>query len=189
MKIAVIGAHRVGKTTLAELVHESLPGYAYLPEPYVEMEETGHLFSETPNVEDFFEQLEYSIDQVSESGDNVIFDRCPLDILAYVRAMNDSMDIGSLYRTVQGVMEGIDLLVFVPIENPDRISCAESDRPELRSRVNEILEDWIGDFGMETLEVQGTLPARRDQVINKITKVANRNLLKHDGDESKKMST
>lgn len=168
MKIAITGAHRVGKTTLVEKLLESLPDYEITTEPYYELEETGHVFSETPNVDDYIEQLEYSINQILKSRNNVIFDRCPVDILAYVHAMDESENIQSLYHKVQNVLTGIDLLVFVPIEEPDLISCPESELPELRYRINEILNAWIWDFGIETIKVKGTLLARRDQVINKI---------------------
>ncbi|MDP4209687.1 MAG: AAA family ATPase [Bacteroidota bacterium] len=170
MKIAIIGAHRVGKTTLAEKLQESLPDYDYRPEPYYDLEETGYVFSEIPNVDDYLEQLEYSFEQILKSGNNVIFDRCPIDILAYIQAMNDSENIQTLYHNVQNVITEIDLLVFVPIENPDLISCPESELPELRSDVNDILNEWVWDFGIETIEVRGTLLSRRDQVLNKILK-------------------
>jgi GTPase SAR1 family protein len=168
MKIVITGAHRVGKTTLAEKLLESLPGYDYRPEPYYDLEELGHVFSDNPKVDEYLEQLEYSLDQISKSGSNVIFDRCPVDILAYIQAIRKSENIQSIYNKVKSVMSEIDLIVFVPIEDPDLISCPESELPELRSQVNEILSEWIGDFGIETMEVNGTLSARREQVLNKI---------------------
>lgn len=44
----------------------------------------------------------------------------------------------------------------------------ESELPELRDRVNEILSEWIWDFGTETLEVHGSLLERLDLVIGKL---------------------
>ena len=168
MKIAITGAHRVGKTTLAEKLHESLPHYHYTQEPYYDLEETGHVFSETPNLDEYLEQLEYSVDQILKGGSNEIFDRCPIDFLAYIQAIDASETLQSLYNKVQNVITEIDLIVFVPIEDPDLISCPESELPELRSRVNKILNEWIWDFGVETIEVKGTVSARRDQILNKI---------------------
>lgn len=168
MKIALTGAHRVGKTTLGEALQESLPGYDCRPEPYYELEETGHVFSEIPTVEDYLEQLEYSMDQLLKSGDNVIFDRCPLDILAYIQAVNSTENIPALYRKVQRIIPELDLLVFVPLEDPDVLSCPESELPELRYQVNEILQEWVLDFGLETIEVHGTLSERREQILRKI---------------------
>lgn len=114
------------------------------------------------------EQLEYSLTQMSKSGDKVIFDRCPIDILAYIQAMNDSKIVQSLYHKVQRGVTGIDLLVYVPIEEPDLIACHESELPELRYQVNEILHEWVWDFDIETIEVKGTLLARRDQILDKM---------------------
>ena len=169
MKIAITGAHRVGKTTLAEKLQESFTDYELRKEPYYELEELGYLFSEVPEVTDFIEQLEYSIKQISTAGDNVIFDRCPFDFLAYMKAIDESGNIQSLFSEAERVMSKIDLLVLIPIEEPDLISCPESDLPELRQRVNEILIDWKSDFGIETIEVKGTLSNRLDQVLAKIS--------------------
>jgi len=170
MKIAIAGAHCVGKTTLAEKLLEYFSHYELRQEPYYELEEMGHIFSEIPNIDDFTEQLEYSIKQISINEDNVIFDRCPIDLLAYIMAIGDSENIESLYHKVQNAMKEIDLLVFVPIENPDLISCPESELSELRDQVNEILNECIWDFDIETIEVTGTLSARMNQVIKKYQK-------------------
>ena len=169
MKIAITGAHGVGKTTLAEKLQEHLPSYELIVEPYYQLEELGHEFSETPNAEDFAEQLNYSIKQIAASGDNVIFDRCPVDIMAYMEALNGLQYINLMYDKVESVMTEIDLIVFVPIEQPDIIAYQKSDYPELRDAVNEILKDSVHDFGIDVLEVKGTLSERVSQVLAKIT--------------------
>jgi nicotinamide riboside kinase len=172
MKIAVTGAHRTGKTTLVEKLNEALPEYSCKAEAYYELEEKGCFFSEIPTLEDYILQLEYSIDQLTTGGDNVIFDRCPIDMLAYIKASQEfeNFDIQSMYQRVQNVITEIDLLVFVAIENPDVIRCQESDLPELRQQVNEILNDWIFDFDVDVLEVSGSLLERRNKVIEYILK-------------------
>lgn len=171
MKIAITGAHRVGKTTLVENLKESLLEYINKAEPYSELEEKGLFFSEIPDPEDYILQLEHSIEQISTSGNNVIFDRCPIDLLAYIQATNKFENIQSLYHRVKTVMTAIDLLVFVPIEEPDLIGCPESDLPDLRLQVNEILNDWVWDFDTDLLEVVGSPLARRNQVLQYISKI------------------
>jgi hypothetical protein len=154
---------------LAEQLLEHLTDYELRIEPYYELEELGYSFSEKPDAFDFIEQLEYSIKQISKSGDNVIFDRCPFDFLAYIKAIDESRNIQPIFNNVERIMSKIDLLVFVPIDEPDLIICRESDLPKLRYKVNEILNDWKMDFGIETLVVNGTLLNRRDQVLGKIS--------------------
>lgn len=172
MKIAVSGAHRVGKTTLVENLAEALPDYECTIEAYYELEELGISFSEEPVFEDYLVMLEHSINQISESGENVIFDRCPLDMLAYIQAVNrfKNFDIKILYQRVKDSMSEIDLLVFVPIEKPDLIDYSETDLPGLRDKVNEILNEWVSDFNSNTIEVSGSPSARTEQVIKQISK-------------------
>lgn len=167
MKIAVSGAHRVGKTTLVESLQEALPEYVSKAEAYYELEETGFVFSEIPVTEDYLMLLEHSIEQIYTGEENIIFDRCPVDILAYIRASTEfeNFNIQSLYHRVQDAMIEIDLLVFVPIETPDLIGCPESDLPKLRQKVNVILNDWIWDLNSNAIVVVGSASARRDQVI------------------------
>ncbi|WP_440135740.1 ATP/GTP-binding protein [Chitinophaga sancti] len=168
MKIALSGTHKVGKTTLAENLLTQLPGYKLHKEPYYELEESGHIFSEIPDTDDFIKQFEHSVQQIQQSGHNTIFDRCPIDMLAYIHALEPNKNIESRFKTAQILLSEIDLLVFVPIETPDIISCQKSDLPKLRAKVNAILENWIYDLGIDVIEVNGELPHRLDQVLKKV---------------------
>lgn len=165
MKIALTGAHRVGKTTLAEKLQAFLPDYILVQEPYVELEEKGYSFSETPELEDFSTQLEYAIERIGLDEPDVIFDRCPLDLLAYIFVVGGAKASQHFYTKVMEAMSEIDLLVFVPIENPDRIGCPESEFPELRKQVNELLEEWMDDFDIETIVVKGSIMERIKQIV------------------------
>ncbi|MCI1683964.1 MAG: ATP-binding protein [Bacteroides sp.] len=168
MRIAVIGAHCVGKTTIVEELQKLLSDYEFYSEPYYELEERGYLFPETPTIDDYIEQFEYSIRQISTSGDNAVFDRCFVDLLAYIQAVSKSEDIQAFYQKVEDMLSEIDLFIFVPIEEPDRIPCSEL--PELRQEVNEILYDLIGDLGIEAIEVSGNISQRLNQIKSKTTK-------------------
>lgn len=164
MRIAVFGAHKVGKTTLAEELLEHLPGYTLEQEPYYQLESSGYEFSENPNAEDFIAQFNYSAKLISQSGKNVLFDRCVIDILAYLHVLDPHRNIQFLFEKAQTIIAEIDFFVFVAIEEPDLIPGYQTDRPKLRSQVNDLLHDWIEDFGIEVIEVSGTLSNRRDQV-------------------------
>lgn len=65
-------------------------------------------------------------------------------------------------------MSEINLLVFVPIEDPDRIEEQQITFPKLRRQVDEVLQDWIDDFGTEVIVVQGSLSERVDEVLRRI---------------------
>ena len=168
MRIAFTGTHRVGKTTLAEEIADNLPNYDFKNEPYLQLEETGYLFSEIATADDYVEQFNFSVNQIDNSGNDVIFDRCPLDILAYIYAISKTQNIQTLYDKMSKAMSQIDLLVLVPIETPDLIICQESDLPDLRGEVNDILQNWIGDLSNEIIEVYGTPENRKKQILTKI---------------------
>lgn len=168
MKIAIIGSHNVGKTSLAEELLEHLPDYSLEIEPYYQLEAAGFEFSGTQNAEDFVEQFNFSSKLILQPADNVIFDRCALDIMAYLNVLDPNGDIQSYYKSAQTIMSEIDLLVFVPIEDPDRIAEHLITFPKLRRQVDEVMQDWIDDFGTEVIGVQGSLSERVDQVLLRI---------------------
>src|SRR6187401_1340059 len=159
MRLAVTGAHCTGKTTLVEALVRVLPNHVAIEEPYRQLEAEGYLFAAPPGREDFELQLERSIQTFEESGMDQVFDRCPLDFLAYLstRRRADSFDPEAWLPRVREAIRRLDLIVFVPIEQPDRMEAMEYRR--WRRRVDEELGDIVvydrWDFGVEVLEVSG----------------------------------
>jgi hypothetical protein len=170
VRIAISGSHRVGKTTLAEALVDALPGYELVPEPYHQLEEEGYEFEEIPSLEDFERQLDRSIQNVSESGPNVVFDRCPLDILGYLLTHDDA-DAFAIEEWMPRVRESVaklDLMVFVPIEDPDRVAVPRAEA-RLRAEVDDVLRDIVEgdsyDLELDVIAVEGTAAARLRQVV------------------------
>lgn len=164
MKVAICGAHETGKTTLVERLAEALPGYRTVDEPYVQLAEEGHAFSDLPGIDEFELQLERSLRSVNEAQGNTIFDRSPLDFLAYLQATGGEI-AHHLPRVRESIAE-LDLLVFVPIEQPDRIE--PTAHLDLRRTVDEairslMLDDEL-DLGLRSVEVAGTVGDRVQQV-------------------------
>jgi len=170
MRIAISGSHLVGKTTLAEALAEALPGYELVPEPYFMLEEDGYEFAEMPSIEDFEAQLERSLQSVEESETNVIFDRCALDILGYLTTHQDAdaFRLEEWMRRVRESVAKLDLIVFVPIEETDRLVVPRS-QIRLRAEVDTVLRDIIVDdaHGLEidVITATGTPAARLRQVV------------------------
>jgi hypothetical protein len=156
MRIAISGSHLVGKTTLAEALAEALPRYELVPEPYYLLEEDGHEFAEMPSIEDF--------------GTNVILDRCPLDILGYLITHQnaDAFQLEDWMPRVRESVAKLDLIVFVPIAEPDRVAVPRS-QALLRAEVDMVLRDSIVDdaYGLEVdvITTAGTPAARLRQVM------------------------
>jgi hypothetical protein len=98
-----------------------------------------------------------------------VFDRCPLDILGYLVTHRhaDAFQLEDWMPRVREAVAKLDLIVFVPIEDPDRV---DVPRPQarLRSDVDMALRDLIVDdaYGLEidVITVAGTPGARLREV-------------------------
>jgi hypothetical protein len=175
MRIAISGTHFSGKSSLVQAVSEALPEYATVEEPYHLLLEEGYEFGEMPSMEDFELQLERAIENLDENLLNVMFDRCPLDILGYLLSHSDADEfiLKEWLPRVQTAIKKLDLVVFLPIEEPDRITLPLSEDAAYRQRVDdklrEIILENIFDFEMDVLEVTGSLRTRAELVLAYIT--------------------
>ena len=176
MRVAVSGSHRVGKSTLVELVAEELRGYTAVEEPYYLLEEEGYEHGDPPSVEDFEAQLERSLEALEEGDDNVIFDRCPADILAYLLVHDDAdaFDEGEWLGRTRKAMRTLDLVVFVPVEEDDRIALPAHEDAEHRLSVDETLREILVDdafgFRREVLVAEGDIKTRVRCVMRRLAR-------------------
>jgi predicted ATPase len=175
MRIAISGTHRSGKTSLVEALGARLPQYACVEEPYHALAEDGFEFSHPPSLEDFEAQLEWSIARVSEDGGDVLFDRCPVDVLAYIAQHEDAdaFELDLWLPRVRAALATLDLIVFVPIEEPDRVAFPRSDdesgsRTGVDEQLREMLVDDSYGFGPVVLEVQGEIEQRLRAVLRRM---------------------
>ena len=178
MRVAVSGTHCCGKSTLIDVFLLAHPDFTHEPEPYtVLVEDYGEVFAAEPSLDDFYRQLEFNIDRLRryQSGQRVIFERSPVDFLAYMLALNDvrrGEDAARLIeRSLGMVMDSIrllDLIVFLPLRDEDDIAMSDAEDPELRDAVNcrlvEIFND--DDYNLfasrrpESLEAMGSTAQR-----------------------------
>jgi len=175
MRVAFAGAHRTGKSTLLEAVAEQLPGYATVDEPYWVLEDEGHELADPPTAGDFELQLRRSVELLADAGADALFDRCPLDFVAYLRAIDDGDDTAAPdVDELRDAMATLDLVVLVPIEAPDRIAVPVAEDRRLRRDVDELLRGLLLDdalglgLDVEVLEVGGDVDARVGQVLRAI---------------------
>src|ERR1051325_11879419 len=106
MRIAVIGTHGVGKSTLIDEFLRLHPEFEYEAEPYAVMvEDYGEEFSAEPCVEDFLRQLEFNLERLGKqaSGQHVIYERCPLDFIAYINALGSDVSDALIERVSESI--------------------------------------------------------------------------------------
>lgn len=177
MRIAISGSHRTGKSTLLADLVTHLPDHTPIDEPYLLLEEDGHPFSHPPALEDFAAQLARSIEEIAAAGPDALFDRCPLDFLAYLAVHEDAdgFDIEAWLPKVRAAVETLDLIVFVPIVERDRIAFAESDddgatRAAVDEKLRELLEGDPLELGADVVEVAGDPERRVRSVLRRLAR-------------------
>lgn len=178
MRVAFAGTHRTGKTTLVEAVAARLPGYEVVDEPYRVLEDEGYETADPPSVEDFERQLRVSLDALAAPRADVLFDRSPLDFVAYLQAIDEDVDVDDWMDELREATAALDLVVVVPIEAPDRIAVPDHEDRRLRRRVDTLvrallLEDRYG-LELATVEVTGGVDARVRQVLAAMDALAGR---------------
>src|SRR5215207_7808136 len=135
MRIAVSGTHCTGKSTLIDEFLRAHRDFTHEPEPYtVLVEDFGEEFSQEPCVEDFYRQLEFNVDRLRQHarGERVIYERCPIDFLAYIDAL-DSRSSDAALNLISDAMQYLDLVVYLPLDDKDS---ADFEYPKLRKAVD-----------------------------------------------------
>jgi hypothetical protein len=179
MRIAVSGTHGVGKSTLIDEFLRTHPAFTHEPEPYTVMvEDFGEEFSEEPSVEGFRCQLEFNIDRLWQHapGENVIYERCPIDFLAYVDAL-ETGSVEALLGPVSQAMQNLDLIVYLPL---DKDQILESEYPKLQKAVDRrlntmLLDDELGLISTRVVEARGSTAQRLRVLENAINESQTRN--------------
>jgi predicted ATPase len=173
VRIAVSGAHGTGKSTLIADLARNLPGYAVAEESYYALLAEGHLFPALPSREDYELMLERScLTLIANDTPNLLLDRCPADYLGYLVASPGPLSevLDRWFERVSAAMKTLDLVVFVPIEHPERIDPSAIDRPRLRRRADDALREIVVEdtwgFIPAAIEVSGTIKDRVDQVLH-----------------------
>ena len=170
MRIAVSGTHGVGKSTLIDEFLRTHQEFTHEPEPYTVMvEDFGEEFSDEPNVEDFRRQLEFNIERLRQHapGEKVIYERCPIDFLAYIDAL-ESGTVEALLEAVAQAMQNLDLIVYLPL---DKDQTLESEYPKLQKAVDRrlsklLLDDELGIIKAPVVEASGSTAQRLSVVVN-----------------------
>lgn len=137
MRIAVSGTHFIGKSTLIEDFLKKYPDYRCEQEAYYKLQdETIMELSLDPSLDSLLLQLDYSIQQINETASerNVIFDRSPIDFIAYamINLKQDEMDINDSevadrFPEVKEALDTLDLILFLPLTKENSIEYTEEN--------------------------------------------------------------
>jgi predicted ATPase len=173
MRVGISGTHGTGKTTLAQALCAQLPGHAVADEPYYLLEAEGYEFGFPPSPEDYRALLARSVRSMNSPPllPGVVFDRTPLDYLAYMAATGADLPGEAGAAALRPAFASLDLLVITLItpETEQFLPTAELSR--LRAEMNDSLLELVYDDPLNAwedipvLELSGPLDGRVDAVL------------------------
>lgn len=154
MRIAISGTHYMGKSTLIEDFIQAHPEYKHEVEPYDQLQEVKEMeLAEEPSLDSLLEELDYSIKQLNQNAKetNIIFDRCPVDFIAYGMCaidqdavdINDS-EIADRFDAVKEALNHLDLIVFLPMTKEHPIEYPE-ENPAYRKKADKFFKKLYRD--------------------------------------------
>jgi hypothetical protein len=148
MRVAVSGSHSTGKSTLIAAFVAKRPHYAYEPEAYEVLADDIPLTSaEGPELEGLTALLQYTVSVLANygRGASVIFERSPVDYLAYAAAARSMAATerknfirGSL-PMVRDSVRNLDMIVLLPVSNKEHIGSRPGEDEYFRKRVDDML--------------------------------------------------
>jgi AAA domain len=171
MRVGISGTHGTGKTTLAGALCQRLPGHALADEPYYLLADEGYEFGFPPSPEDYRALLARSVQSLRAPQPAIVFDRTPLDYLAYLAAIGADPADEATAAALQSAFASLDLLVITMITAETEHVLPPAELPGLRSQMNDALLDLVHDDPLDAwpdlpiLELDGPLDARPAAVL------------------------
>jgi AAA domain len=166
MRVAVSGSHRTGKSTLIAAFVDRRPEYAYEPEAYEALADDIALTdSEGPTPEGLQSLLEYTVAAVASRGPGtcVVFERSPVDYLAYAAAIRgrwSSASATSFVRVhvpaVRASLRHLDVIALLPIPQLGPLASRAGEGERFRRRVDEKLRRALIDDDYDLFGANGS---------------------------------
>lgn len=165
MRIAVTGSHNSGKSTIVEMISEIFPNYIIYDEPYHLLLEEGYEIQDPPSLDDYQTMLDKSLELIAEEqSGNVLFDRSPVDLLAYTLVSDNygEIDEDQYFQDVKNSIESLDVLFYLPIEDIVTQNSPLEEYSDLRENVDIMIQRIINDLAGDTpvKELTGDLETR-----------------------------
>jgi len=146
VRVAVAGSHGTGKSTLVAAFLDRCPSYVHEPESFETLGDDVEIEGEGPTAEGLRLLLEHTASVIETHGPGacVIFERSPVDYLAYAAASRswpsgaaaDFLD--AALPVVRRALRGLDLIVFLPVSARGP-SARPDESPRFRKRVDRAL--------------------------------------------------
>ena len=186
MRVAVSGSHRTGKSTLIAAFVDLRPEYRYEPEAYEALADDIPLTSsEGPSPEGLQSLLDYTIAAIREASQApVVFERSPVDYLAYAAACRDAWSapttrefLAAAVPAVRASLRHLDLIALLPVSDAGPMRARTNEDERFRKRVDDRLRralidddfDLFDDCDQPRVVELSPLPARQIAELMRLT--------------------
>lgn len=163
MKIAIVGAHGVGKTTLASELSKTL-GYPILPDTASEAFKKGFVVNENTPPENQLWILTKQIEYERELQEHFIADKTLFDNIVYAQHIFDDEHLLIVIESIVKKLANYDLYIYLPIEIP-LVADGRSIDPIFQQKIDDTYVQLLQDLGITYHEVRGTIPERVDRAL------------------------
>lgn len=179
MKIALVGAHNTGKTSLFLRMYScyKFAGLEFFPEVIREVQRNGFRINENANDATQLAMCAYHLNHLSY--ENFVTDRCLLDNYVYAKVLSrsenpfvttDCADIIKKYHAQNA--NKIDLYVYCPIYFEMRNDGVRTVNKEFQKAIDDEFQDMLRTLPNDkVLKVTGDTDERFEQVLKKFNEL------------------
>lgn len=182
MRIAITGAHSVGKTTLINQIVEHFSKknvvFDLIPDASRIAYKLGFATNEETTIDSEMWIFSKHIEMEMTSGDNYITDKCFVDLLAYAEFIFEkNKNFLEILRDIAAKRaRKYDLILYIPVEIPLENDGVRSMDPGFRDAVDEKINIILKDFKLESKTIKGN----RDERIEKAIKLIEEKFEKYE---------
>ena len=165
MRIAVSGSHGTGKSTLIAAFLQRCPAYSHEPEAFETLgDDVALTESGEPTPQGLKALLDYTLSAVEGhvAGSRVVFERSPVDYLAYAAAgrggewMNAAPGFVSAHvPAVRAAVRQLDLIAYLPLTHDGPAQGRPGEDARFRRRVDDCLRRALLDDEFDVLGERG----------------------------------
>ncbi|MEI7810440.1 MAG: ATP-binding protein [bacterium] len=167
MKIAIIGAQGVGKTTLAQQINIDYPELKILPEAARLAQKAGYKLDHTATVETELWLINKQIELEEEN--NWVADRCSIDLLAYIEYLfsHENSLVEFATKTLVPKFSNYDLVIYLPSgEFPIEDDGVRTTDLKFQRDIDEKIKDILEKHKIQFIKVVGSPKERLEKVKN-----------------------
>lgn len=159
MKIAIVGAHGVGKTTLANELSRAL-NYPIVIDSAREAVLKGFAMNEDTTPENQLWNLCKQIEYERALKDNFIADKALFDNIVYSRQIFDDPHLLKVIEDIVKKIAHYDVFIYLPIEISLVDDKVRSPDPHFQRRINEEYLRLMKELQISYHEVRGSVKER-----------------------------